>query len=87
MVPSVVGAAAPIDALGPTKWMCDAPMMLRDIQDCSLMAVVAVVVVDPWIQVLPPFPFDQTVIEPTILVHSSLVCGTGVGPDSRACSW
>jgi hypothetical protein len=38
----VIGAAGPIGAGAPTQFPCDAPTMLRDVQDHSLMAVVTV---------------------------------------------
>jgi hypothetical protein len=37
-----IGAAVPRGAAGPALWPCDAPMVLMDIQDHSLMAVAAV---------------------------------------------
>jgi hypothetical protein len=69
---TVVGVGAPHQS------PCDAPMVCRDIQDVSLMAVVEVMSVgcmDRWThgsKYFQPCPFDQT--DKTDASHSSKVC-------------
>jgi hypothetical protein len=81
-----IGANVPRGAVGPIQWSCDASTVLWDVQDHSLMVVVAVKC-GPLIQVLPTLAFWSTDLKSTLLVHWWLVHGIGSDMDPRGGFW